>query len=359
MTSLATRFDGWVQRGPFTQLDLGIYRIVFSITMLFSVPDITWMSNFPDSFLHTPAGPFRVLSAIPPHPVLVGLEVARSAALVLLGLGLATRITSWLVALILVVTYGIDYSLGHVHHTFYLVATPLVLSFADWGSRLSIDSLRRTSQPPTQPQWPIRLLALIVGLGFASAALPKLLGGWLSPTTHATEGYFFSYFFTSNTSFWLGDAASKLHNALAWESLDWFTVLLEFGVLAALPWWRAFRISLAVATLFHIGVFLLLGIPFASNIITYGAFVSWGACMARRTAGDDVGAPTNRSTIRLLTLAMVTSGVLATALLVAGINTPGWTEPVIVFIGAGVGIWYLVHCALTGLRRYRVSVTSR
>ena len=43
----------------------------------------------------------------------------------------------------------------------------------------------------------------------------------------------------------------------------------------ALPWWRAFRIALAFTALFHLGVFLVMNISFAHNIVVYGAFVPW------------------------------------------------------------------------------------
>ncbi|BBZ08116.1 hypothetical protein MDOR_22850 [Mycolicibacterium doricum] len=68
----------------------------------------------------------------------------------------------------------------------------------------------------------------------------------------------------------------------AWELADWLTVAFELAILLALPWWRAFRTTLAIATtVFHLGVHLVMNMTFSHAVTAYGAFVSWWHPRAR------------------------------------------------------------------------------
>ncbi len=92
---IAERFDRWVETGPFTSADLGIYRIVYALCALFTAPDITWLGRQPDFLFHAPPGPLRLLSGFPSPTALLALEVLRTVALILLGgLGLWTKFAS-------------------------------------------------------------------------------------------------------------------------------------------------------------------------------------------------------------------------------------------------------------------------
>lgn len=355
--TLGDRFDAWVHSGRFSRVDLGIYRIIFSISLLLTLPDITWITSFPDDFLRPPIGPFQLMTAVPPYPFLVGLEIARSAALVLLGLGLYTRLMSVLVAFLLTTTLGLGYVFGHVHHTILLVLTPLVLCFADWGSQVSLDSRRRNPVPGQQQQWPLRILALTVGFAFFAAALPKLLGGWLAPTSQATKGYFYAYYFTPQhptstmSEPWLAGAATHLHSVAAWELIDWLTVLLEFGILLAVPWWSAFRSALAIATVFHLGVFLLVGISFTPNVIVYGAFVSWSRYFSTNKQRPEGvrGHPAIKA--GPASVGLIGFGFVTTWLLIARHDPGVIADPVIVAIGAVIGLGYLARSGRSVVRR--------
>jgi hypothetical protein len=284
------RFDRWVERGPFTPADLGIYRIVYAVGALLIAPDITWLSHYPDFVFHAPPGPLRLLSGFPSPFVLIVLELLRSLALILLGLGLWTRYVSIAAALMLSVTYGLTYCVGKVDHTILLVLVPLVLAFANWGNRFSIDAYRREVAPPPQPQWPLRLLALLIAWAFFAAALSKLLTGWLSFSSQAARGYFVLSFLTEGRTYWLAEWVAAHDVRAAWEVVDWVTVAFELSLLIALPWWRSFRIAVAVATTFHLGVLLVMDIDFSFAVVAYGAFVSWGT-VARRIGDLRICAP--------------------------------------------------------------------
>lgn len=322
--TLLDKFDAWVQRGPFTAQDLGRYRIIYACLALLVVPDITWVAEYPAFTFHPPLGPLQLLPGFPPLAVLVALEVLRTLSLVLVGLGIWTRFVSLLAAAVLLVTYGITFSIGKIDHTILLVITPLILTFANWGDCLSIDAMRGTRPRPqaqSPPQWPLRLLATAVALPFFAVALVKLGTGWLLWSSQATQGQFLAGFLTLNRTTWLAPIAAHVNVPIAWELLDWLTVIIEFSLLATLRWWRPFRIALAFTAIFHLGVFLVMNIAFVQNIVVYGAFVSWGARLPAKNGW------------------LVAPPVAAAASFVI----PGEiTSAVLLFAGAAVGVGYLV-----------------
>ncbi|MDX1872743.1 hypothetical protein SBI67_11460 [Mycolicibacterium sp. 120266] len=349
---IAETFDRWVDSGPFTPADLGICRIIYAISALFIVPDIAWLGRYPDFMFHAPPGPLRLFSGFPSPGVLIGLELLRSLTLILLGMGLWTRFVSLAAAVMLFVTYGLMYCLGKVDHTILLLLVPLVLAFADWGNRYSVDAYRRGGATVPQRQWPLRLLALLIGWGFFTAALTKLLTGWLSWSSQAARGYFVLGFLTEGRTYWLADWLAAHDMRAVWELVDWLTVIFEFAFLLAMPWWRAFRTVLAVATTFHLGVLLTMGIDFSSAVVAYGAFVSWSV-IARWIGDSAVG----RFVAQIGPARLGRSGVLAGSwLCVLGIGVLAWVlmispaariltgliaSNVVIVLAAAIGLSYL------------------
>lgn len=359
------KFDHWVERGSFTSADLGIYRIIYAVAALFTVPDISWVSQYPDFMFQAPPGPLWMLSGFPSPTVLIALEVLRSLTLVMLALGIWTRYVSIAAWAMLSLTYGLTFTLGKIDHTILLVVVPLVLAFANWGDRFSIDALRQKREPLPQRQWPLRLLALLIAWAFFAAALTKLLTGWLSPDSQAARGYFVLGFLTENRTYLLAEWVAAHDVTVAWELVDWMTVVFEFSMLLALPWWRAFRITLAVATTFHLGVLLSMNIDFSNAVVAYGAFVSWGAA-ARWLGGSRIGRPTTQfvrarrnvftgpGIIVVLWVATAVVGGAAWFLMVnpvGRIDTGLIAGNAIIVIGAVIGVSYLASQAWTALHR--------
>jgi hypothetical protein len=348
------RFDRWVQEGPFTALDLGLYRIVYAVATLLTVSDVQWVSAFPDSLFNAPAGPFQLLSGFPPSAVLIVLEVLRSLALVLLGVGIWTRWVSLAVAVLLLVTYGLSYSLGKIDHTILVVLAPLILSFAHWGRRVSVDAVLHKRAPQSQAQWPLRFLALVVGLAFFAAAWVKLTTGWLSPSTQAALGHslvrFYSYDTTSASAQWVATTSSS---RLGWELIDWLTVAFEFAILLAVPWWRAFRIAVAAAVLFHLGVYLAMDIDFSFNVVVYGAFVSWAALSRPIRSSKRAVASVRPGVVALLTVFVLTFGGAAWFVTSTMPAIGAVSGVVIVLAGAAISIGYLLRQVVFTARRVR------
>lgn len=346
------KFDRWVQEGPFTPVDLGLYRIIYAVATMLTVPDIEWLSAYPDSIIDAPPGPFQLVSGFPSPAVLVVLEVLRTLALVLLAFGIWTRWVSVAVAALLLVTYGLAYSAGKIDHTILVVLTPLILSFAHWGRRVSVDALLRRRAPEHQHQWPLRFLALVVGLSFFAAAWVKLTTGWLSTSTQAALGHSLVRFYSYDTASWSVQwVAGISHLRFAWELVDWLTVAMEFAIIVALPWWRAFRIALAAAVLFHLGVYLAMDIDFSFNVVVYGAFVSWAALLHRERLSDRAVAAIRPGVAVLVAFSVL---ALSGAAWFVTSTMPGVgaiAGVVIVLTGAAIGVGYLLRQVVLVTRR--------
>jgi hypothetical protein len=364
-------FDAWVLRGPFVARDVAVYRIVFGVLVLLFAPRFTELAAYPNSLFDPPPGPFGLLTGFPPEGVLIAIEILMYVLMAATLLGLYTTFSSISLSVVLVGVSGLSYCLGKVDHLMVLAIVPAVMAFAGWGDTLSIDALRNHrvpdetrpagSTPPMvpkqrgQPQWPLRFLALAIGVAFSTAVVPKVLGGWLSVSSRATYGYQVQRDYVGLGSNWLSSTLVNVHVPAIWEALDWVTVLLEGSIVLCAFSWRAWRIAIAVLTLFHLSIGLSLNIFFAGNVIAYGAFVSWSRIplptvrLSTRTNGFIV-----RGAVPLVLLL----GALLWLLSTATSSVPRAVPVGIVIAGAALGLGYLSALALRLLRRLTSSATQ-
>ncbi len=352
---LAAWFDGWVRQGPFTPRDLGLYRILFALLLEFYVPNLRALQAYPDSLYDPPPGPFELLHGFPADPVLGAVEIVTLILITSTLFGLYTRISSIGLSLALAVGYGLTFSVGKLDHVMVLIIVPAVLSFARWGDHFSIDALKRrrvdgrldrsgdaardlARSPAGQPQWPLRFLALSIGVAFCTAAVPKLAHGWLSFAGQATYGYQVQRDVVRGSPGWISAMLVDLHVPMFWEALDWGTVLIECSVVLCVLSWRSWRIALAVLSIFHLSIALSLGIYFTANVLAYGAFVSWGMV---RTPAIRLS-PRARGLLIRVAPALVLAGAGVLWLLADAVASVRWMAGiVIVFAAAGVGVCYL------------------
>lgn len=271
-------FDRWLARAPVTELDLSIFRILYATYVLVAPWRVEFALELPDIAWDPPWGPFRLITSPPPAEFTSAVSGILAISLAFLLVGWFTRFNSILVFTAQVVLYGIGYSYGKIDHTILLPLVPLFLAWSGWGNRLSMDSLR--ARAPISFGWPVRLLAVSIGLAYLTAAIPKVRAGWLDLESQATRGHFIAQYFDGRET-----VLSGLAKAVAWppiwEALDWLTIALEAGLVIAALHWGAFRIALAFATVFHLGILLTLGIAFYPNIVAFGAFVSWYVVLGR------------------------------------------------------------------------------
>jgi uncharacterized membrane protein YphA (DoxX/SURF4 family) len=119
----------------------------------------------------------------------------------------------------------------------------------------------------------------MIALSFVTAGWAKFRSGWLDLDTHAVQGHFIRGFFVQSRDGWLAPEVIDLHLGRLWEVADWLTVGLELGLVLTVVSWRWFRLALAVTTLFHLGILLVINIAFSWNLLGYAAFYRWASVL--------------------------------------------------------------------------------
>ncbi|WP_291048126.1 hypothetical protein [Herbiconiux sp.] len=302
MTRILSSFDRWANRSPLIRADLARYRVVYAVLVLLTMPNELFTSSIPRAYFAPPPGPFSLLDGPPPFEVLVAFQVLLAVALAALAVGVFVVPASLVTAVCLCFLWGILFSYGKIDHSIFLVLVPLLLAVAGWSK--SNAQIRH---------WPIRLLAVLIGVGFVTAAMPKLTSGWLDPSTQATKGHLILKLFGQDPDGWLYSVATSIQPSALWEIVDIATVVLEFSVILSVLSWKWFRVTLAVLSFFHLGVLLTFDIGFSANLIAYGAFVSWASFGGPRvTARASRAAPTRWPLpLRLGAVVVIAAGALA------------------------------------------------
>ncbi len=207
--------------------------------------------------------------------------------LVFLLFGFRTRLTSILLATVMVIGFSFYHSFGKINHdTLLMVITPLLMAFSGWGSYYAVDQSSPRPRASRENYWPVATLALILGFAMFSAGFPKLIedgsfrNGWLSLSTQAVKGYAIMYQHDDLAGNYLAPLFLEHAGDFVWETLDWVAVIFEIGFLFAVvrrPWFRFFVL---VAVLFHFMNGLLLSISFVNNIALYLLFIYWPPVLA-------------------------------------------------------------------------------
>jgi len=335
---LLERFDRWADAPEFTAVDLGRFRIVYVLVALSLMPTFTWVSTLPFSFFDAPSGPFQLVWAIPDAWFFVVLQGALVVCLVCLGFGLLTRTMSVAVAVLFTIGFGYSYSFGKIDHSFLIILVPVMLAWAGWGGAVSVDGLRGTEGGAVRVRnYPVRLLAVLIGFAFLTSTVPKILAGWLSFQSQATLG-FIARGTATDGGWWLTDFLTGFQPHLLLESLDWATIVVEGGLVFAALNWRAFRIWCALLVGFHVGVALTLGIFFIINLMSYGAFVKWSALRLPPLPLHLVV-----QLRRWGPLAAPLAGVVVWLLILAFGSARWLSGPGVVALAGAVAAWYLVR----------------
>ena len=300
---------------------LGAFRICFGLfTLWLGPPPIRGLVDLPDATYSPPPGLSQIWGGWPPEIVLVGLDVAWIALAVAVTLGWRTRVSSAALTVVTVVSSSILFSTGKIDHTVFTALLPLFCGLAGWGDALSLDERRRAPRAGVQPtsrSWPLATLAGLLAVGFFTAAMPKIAGGWLDPGSQAAERYFRDDLLLRDRTDLLAPAAARIDSAIAWELLDIGTVAFELGIAIAVLNTLWFRRGLMIAVGFHIGVLMVMNISFLALPLLYAALLVPGltASTTDRFAGL-IAANQRRLWLVALALAVVNLHRPPTAVLV-------------------------------------------
>ena len=274
--SFANRFDDWIfDSYPVSAEQLALYRILYAGFALFVIgmQDYAWIAQLPDALFLPPFSIAALFSGLPPEPVLHLFEILLFSLYWALLFGWRTRAVSVAITLVGVTAESFHLSFGAITHSRHLfLLLPLVMSFSNWGSALSIDATRRKGAGGTGIEtWPITLMSVLLGFAMFTAGFPKLLGGWLDVATPAVrEKVFYWYFIEQHRE--LAGAFIPIDSRVLWELLDWSTVWFEVGFLLAVFRPGALRVFSGFAVVFHTMTILMLHIGFTQQLIVYPLF---------------------------------------------------------------------------------------
>jgi uncharacterized membrane protein YphA (DoxX/SURF4 family) len=276
MQSIYHKLDEWIFSSfHISRKSLSLYRILFvlSTLILTGIPDYTWISQNPDYFFNPRVSVALAFTGFPSYWFLQFLTIMVWTLYAFVLFGFRTRISSILLSVFLIIGNSFTYAFGKVDHYILIELIPLVLSFSNWGSMYSIDSL--THERPKSESWPITLLALLLAFGMFTAGIPKLMGGWLLFDTHAVQMNNIQMFHYLDRSKLLSGFFIKFKNDFFWESLDYLAVFFELSFLFTVLNRKLFRVYLMIAILFHCGNLLILNISFSKHFILYLLFIDW------------------------------------------------------------------------------------
>ena len=293
--TLTDRLDCWIfEEYRVPPRALSAFRIVYAtfVLLIIGVPPFRWIGGKPDLFFHPPRfSVVHLFGGFPAPPFFWGLDGVVTLLFVFLLFGFRTRWTSRLLALGLLMGFSWSYAYGKINHDTLLMAlVPLVMSFSHWGAHFSLDQVHRqasrpASAPPPEQYWPVALLALLLGFAMFSAGMPKLLSGWLDPTTHAVQGYTLRQHYDFFADQLLTPIMMHYDNPFFWEALDYSAVLFEVGFLLAVIKQPVFRFFIVLTVIFHLVNCLMLNIGFSRNIALYWLFIDWRPVMRRFDPG--------------------------------------------------------------------------
>lgn len=267
-----SKFAQWIniEFAPITK-SLPIYRVIYALFALFVVlPKYLWIGSYPDTFFLPRIGFTLFFSGFPDVAFFYLLNFLMILSLLALLVGYKTFYSSITFAVLFFIGNGWAYSFGKVNHDILFLLTPLLLS-GIWGGNL----LARKNSTKKASTWPIPTFALLISLAMLTAAIPKIISGWLDPSTSALTGHLVkSYFVSERQTITAGYLLSQ-NNFYLFKLFDYGTIIIESAFIFALVSLRHFRLVCALACFFHFGVHLTMGISFTTNIMAYAVFVNW------------------------------------------------------------------------------------
>jgi len=279
--SMNERFHQWIFNSfSVTAEGLGLLRIISSLFILFflipgqGTGHFAYLADIPSDFFAPPPGPLMLLDGFPSVAVFQFLHTLLLFALFAMLLGYRTKLASIAAGLSILLLQGFVFSVGKVNHEIVVALVPFLMAFSNWGAVFSLDSIRRGHDSRVE-SWPVTLLALFVGFMMFTAGFPKILGGWLDPSTQAAQGHLLNQFFVRERQAFLAGYMVQFDSVIFWELLDWATVIFEIGFLVAVINSRWFRYFVVFAVLFHFSTMMTLNIAFLPNFLAYAVFLNW------------------------------------------------------------------------------------
>ncbi len=259
---------------PYTVLSM--YRIALGSYMLIlnAIPDLRWIGSYPGVFYDPAPGMPAMWRGFLPYWALVSLEVLLILVICGMLIGWRTPLMSVAVTVVGYTANSAYFTFGKIDHTFMLWIVPGLLAFSGWGRHFSADAAR--SEPADEdeiaPSWPVVAVGAFLAVSFLTAAMPKILRGWLSFETSAVRRHFLQLSYQLERDQLLAQTFRDFDFQPFWEALDWAGIGLELALAFALFWPFAQRWLIFAAWIFHLANLLLLNISFYGPLAVYPLF---------------------------------------------------------------------------------------
>jgi hypothetical protein len=254
---------------------LGLFRIFWGIyILLFVAPYSAYVSQVPPSFYDPPVLSLAFLfSGFPPYWLMLAGDLVRIWVVVLITIGVKTRVCTIVLCGLTFISTNFVYSFGKIDHDTLVWTVAICLAFTDWGVFYALVPDRSVN-----PKVAARALAtagILIAFGMFTAGFGKALH-WtnLDPSRSGFLGWFYPGYYTLDRTLLLAPLVPKVPPQL-FKIADYCAVLFELSAFFFLLAGRAgWRIWLLVAAGFHLINALLLNIPFHIQVLVYLPFVA-------------------------------------------------------------------------------------
>ena len=197
--------------------------------------------------------------------------------------GFFTRTSTLTFALLNWIFVAHTYSYAEEHHPESILCIFLVLlAFSPSGDRLSVDAMLRSwkhrakstraSEMVDTAVWPLKLVQVLLSLGYLSTGLAKILYGGLD----WMNGYTLQQHMLNSAAVWempLGIWVAQQHLICVVLSIGTIIFEIFFFLTLIVPWTVPY--FLIGGILFHSGIYVTMAAPFFQHIILYAVFIDF------------------------------------------------------------------------------------
>ena len=270
---------------PDSAYNLAAARIVMFLLVYQKAAVIpSFVATVDQALLDPPLGVGWIIELIPPETgTVTTLSTLLQVAALFATLGILTRITAPMTAILAIYVLCVPNLFGKVNHYHQILWIPLILSASPCGDALSVDAViaRIRGQRGWVPQrstaygTPLRAAALTLGIIYFFPGLWKLWAAgfdWFS----AENMRLMLWHKWAERPDWLPPFRIDGHPMLLWLT-GFGTILLElsFIVLMGRRWTRTLAVVAGVG--FHASVMIFMNINFYTLVCTYVVLIDWAA----------------------------------------------------------------------------------
>jgi hypothetical protein len=278
--------------------DLGLSRLLFfgGLLVMYLNVDVSEWGTVSRAFWR-PTAFFAALGLQPlSEGSLDALQTIWRIALACSAIGMFTRTSMTVSALLGFYILGLPHNFGHTYHfDALLVIAMAILAMSRAGDAFSVDRWR-TGKPPPPPSgeytWPIRMIWVAMSLVFFAAGVAKLRHGGLEWIISDNMKVILM-----RAPYHVSDADPLTHVGLWIAAHDWLTrvlaasaLIIELGFIASLVSRRARIIFVPAAFLLLVGIRVLMGPTFGGFLIANVFWVPWLSIWERARSWFDTHA---------------------------------------------------------------------